>query len=141
MKPPTIATLGSVIFATTVAFGDDVRNEVTVVDVPADDYAAISGSGHGFGREGGGYSACTIDLNADGRADQMFANTATSGTGGEAATIYLAREDGRYTRIGTILHQGLATKRIRREDSCYIALRMAEEDTRRLQLTLFPTRV
>lgn len=43
----------------------------------------------------------------------MFANAATSGTGGEAATIYLAREDGRFTRIGTILHQALSTERIR----------------------------
>ena len=111
MKILSFAILGSLICVTAAAYADDPRNEVEVVDIPAEDYLRICG--REFDREGGGYSASTIDLNADGRDDQMFANTATSGTGGQAATIYLSREDGRFTRIGTILHQALATERIR----------------------------
>ncbi len=102
------AIIGSMLPAFSLAYGDDVRNEVAVVDRPEEDYVNICG--HEFDREGGGYSTCAIDLNADGREDRMFANSGTSGTGGEAATIYLAREDGRFTRIGTILHQALVTE-------------------------------
>ena len=111
MKSLTIAILVSVFCAVAVAYGDDPRNEVAIVDNPAEDYLIICG--REFDREGGGYSTCKLDLNGDERNDQMFANAATSGTGGEAATIYLAREDGRFTRIGTILHQGLATETIK----------------------------
>lgn len=111
MKIFTAAVVASLICAVAVAYGDDNRNEVAVVDVPSEDYLSICG--REFDREGGGYSTCAIDLNGDGRDDQMFANSGTSGTGGEAATIYLAREDGRFTRVGTILHQALATETTR----------------------------
>lgn len=111
MKNPTLAVLGSLVCAIATAYGDDPKNQVAVVDDPAEDYLVICG--REFDREGGGYSACKIDLNEDGREDQMFANAATSGTGGQAATIYLAHEDGRFTRIGTILHQALSTERIK----------------------------
>jgi hypothetical protein len=111
MKTLTSAVVASLICAFAVAYGDNIRNEVAVVEMPAADYLSICG--REFDREGGGYSTCTIDLNGDGRDDQMFANSGTSGTGGEAATIYLAREDGRFTRVGTILHQALATETIR----------------------------
>jgi hypothetical protein len=111
MKSPTVAIIGTLFCAIATAYGDDPRNQVAVVDDPAEDYLVICG--REFDREGGGYSICKIDLNEDGREDRMFANTATSGTGGEAATIYLAREDGRFTRIGTILHQALSTEKTR----------------------------
>ena len=111
MNSLTSTIIVSVFYAVTVAYGDDPKNEVAIVDNPADDYLVICGPE--FDRDDGGYSTCAIDLNEDGRDDQVFANAATSGTGGEAATIYLSREHGRFTRIGTILHQALATERIR----------------------------
>ena len=110
-KMKTIAThILSAFAVLSVALGDDARNEVAIVTVPADDYVSICGSDIAGRRE---YSVCLIDLDGDGRKDQMFANAATSGTGGKAATIYLARDDERFTRIGTILHQGLATEKIK----------------------------
>ncbi|MES2657605.1 MAG: hypothetical protein V4689_03250 [Verrucomicrobiota bacterium] len=111
MKNLISLVLGLAFCLSAVAYENDIRNEVAVVDMPAEDYLRICG--REFDREAGGYSTCAIDLNGDGRDDQMFANAATSGTGGEAATIYLAREDGRFTRIGTILHQAIATETIK----------------------------
>lgn len=111
MKTIPTAGIASLLCAFAVAYGDDIRNDVAIVDMPAEDYLGICG--REFDREGGGYSTCTTDLNGDGRDDQMFANSGTSGAGGKAATIYLAREDGRFTRVGTILHQALGTETIR----------------------------
>ena len=101
----------AVIFSATVASADDVRHQVTIVDNPATDYLAICGQE--FDVEGGGYSTCTIDLDGDGLEDNMFANAGTSGTGGQAATVYLARKDGKFTRIGSLGHGAISTETIK----------------------------
>ncbi len=103
-------SLASIAFAW-VGLADDIRHEVAVVTNPADDYLSICGSE--FDTEGGGYSTCAIDLDGDGLSDQMFANASTSGTGGNAATIYLARKDGRYKRIGTLGHGAMVTETLK----------------------------
>ncbi|WP_146855313.1 hypothetical protein [Brevifollis gellanilyticus] len=110
MKYYLYFALASMAFAW-VASADDIRHEVAVVTNPVDDYLSICG--WEFDVEGGGYSTCAIDLDGDRLADQMFANAATSGTGGNAATIYLARKDGKFTRIGTLGHGVMATETIK----------------------------
>lgn len=99
------------MLAASVASGGDVRHEVAVVGNPAEDYLSICGSEFDF--EGGGYSTCAIDLDGDGLLDQMFANAATSGTGGQAATVYLARKEGGFTRVGTLGHGNIATETLK----------------------------
>lgn len=94
-----------------VATADDIRHAVSVVNDPAKDYLLICG--WEFDVEGGGYSTCEIDLNGDGLKDRMFANAGTSGTGGLSATVYLARKDGKYTRVGTLGHGGIAVETIK----------------------------
>lgn len=108
MKPLCASLFIACILAAPGAWSDDIRAEIAVVDNPAENYLAICG--YEFDVDGGGYSTCTIDLNGDGRKDQMFANAATSGTGGTAATIYLARDDGRFTRIGSLGHGSIAAE-------------------------------
>jgi hypothetical protein len=110
MKRHLRSALAAITLAS-VASGGDIRHEVTVVGNPFDDYLSICG--WEFDVDGGGYSTCAIDLDGDGLLDQMFANAATSGTGGQAATVYLARKDGRFTRIGTLGHGGIATETIK----------------------------
>ena len=110
MKRHLRSALATLTLAST-ASGGDIRQEVAVVGNPSDDYLSICGSE--FDVDGGGYSSCAIDLDGDGLLDQMFANVATSGTGGQAATVYLARKDGRFTRIGTLGHGGIATETIK----------------------------
>ncbi|MEN3942550.1 hypothetical protein WJU23_14720 [Prosthecobacter sp. SYSU 5D2] len=90
------------------AAADDIRHEPAVVASPADDYIAICG--WEFDTDGGGYSTCSVDLNGDGLKDHLFANASTSGTGGQAATVYLGRKDGQFTRIGTLGHGAIATE-------------------------------
>lgn len=87
---------------------DDVRQEMAVVASPAEDYMAISG--WEFDTDGGGYSTCLVDLNGDGMEDQLFANASTSGTGGQASTVYLGRKDGQFTRLGILGHGAIATE-------------------------------
>ena len=89
---------------------DEIRNSISVVTSPSDDYIEICG--WEFDVEGGGYNISKIDLNGDGLIDEMFSNRATSGTGGQAVTIYLNRKDGKFTRIGTIGHGALRTETI-----------------------------
>ena len=111
---PSNHCLGSIFLAlalTLSAIADDIRHTVAVIENPAADYLSICG--WEFNVEGGGYSTCMVDLNGDERLDQMFCNAGTSGTGGRAATIYLARKDGKFTRIGTLGHQGIATESIK----------------------------
>ena len=110
MKRPLRLALAALTLAS-VASGEDIRQEVAVVGNPSVDYLSICG--WEFDVDGGGYSTCAIDLDGDGSLDQMFANAATSGTGGKAATVYLAREDGRFTRVGTLGHGGIATETIK----------------------------
>ena len=106
-----ISALLVVFCSASLVSADDVRHEVAVVDKPADDYLSICG--WEFDVEGGGYSTCTVDLDGDGLEDRMFANAGTSGTGGQAATIYLARKDGKYTRIGSLGHGAISTETIK----------------------------
>ena len=101
----------ALIISVTVASADDVRHQVAIVDKPAVDYLAICG--WEFEVEGGGYSTCTIDLDGDGLEDRMFANAGTSGTGGQVATVYLARKDGKFTRIGSLGHGAISTETIK----------------------------
>ena len=101
----------AVIISASVASADDVRHRVAIVDNPAADYLAICG--WEFDVEGGGYSICIIDIDGDGLEDRMFANAGTSGTGGQAATVYLARNDGKFTRIGTLGHGAISTETIK----------------------------
>lgn len=101
----------AVICVATMASADDVRHEVAIVDNPADDYLKVCG--WEFDVEGGGYSTCAIDLDGDGLKDRMFANAGTSGTGGQAATVYLARKDKRFARIGTLGHGAIAVETIK----------------------------
>ena len=103
--------LFAVIFSASVASADDVRHQVAIVDSPAADYIAICG--WEFDVEGGGYSTCTIDLDGDGLEDHMFANAGTSGTGGQAATLYLARKDRKFTRIGSLGHGAISSETIK----------------------------
>jgi hypothetical protein len=110
MKSPLRSAL-AVLTLASVASGGDIRHEVSVVANPSDDYLSICG--WEFDVDGSGYSTCEIDLDGDGLLDQMFANAATSGTGGQAATVYLARKDGRFTRIGTLGHGGIAKETIK----------------------------
>lgn len=90
---------------------DDIRHTTAIVEDPANDYLSICG--WEFNVEGGGYSTCKLDLDGDGLKDQMFSNAGTSGTGGRAATIYLARKDGKFTRIGTLGHGAIASETIK----------------------------
>ena len=99
------------IFGALSVSADDVRHQVTLVDDPVADYLTICG--WEFDVEGGGYSTCKIDLNGDGLDDHMFANAGTSGTGGQAATLYLARQDGKFTRVGSLGHGAISTETIR----------------------------
>ncbi len=110
MKSP-LRSAFAVLTLASVASGGDIRHEVSVVANPSDDYLSICG--WEFDVDGGGYSTCEIDLDGDGLLDQMFSNAATSGTGGQAATVYLARKDGRFTRIGTLGHGGIAKETIK----------------------------
>ncbi|SKB07512.1 hypothetical protein SAMN02745166_04716 [Prosthecobacter debontii] len=96
---------------TSITSGEDIRNDIAVVTTPAEDYLATYGSE--FDVEGGGYSTCQMDLNEDGLLDQLFANAATSGTGGRVATVYLARKDGKFTRIGSLGHGMMVTETIK----------------------------
>ena len=109
MKPFIIILFLSA-FITWLAEAGDVRLEVAAVNSPSEDYLSIWGSD--FDVEGGGYSTCSIDLNGDGLEDRMFANAGTSGTGGTEATVYLARNDGRYTRVGTLGHRAISAEGI-----------------------------
>lgn len=110
MKPllPAVFTL---MILTWSAQADDIRHTTAIVPDPALDYLSICGSE--FDVDGGGYSTCESDLDGDGLKDRMFANAGTSGTGGRAATIYLSRKDGGYTRIGTLGHQAVAREIIK----------------------------
>jgi hypothetical protein len=94
---------------------DDVRHQVAIVESPVRDYVEICGSE--FDVKGGGYYVFSVDLDGDGLADQMFANTGTSGTGGRAATVYLARLDGRFTRVGTLGHGAISRVQTEAGDS------------------------
>ena len=107
----SIAIFLTIAGFTSTAFAEEIRHEVAVVDSPADDYLAVCG--WEFDVEGGGYSTCSVDLDGDGIADQMFSNAGTSGTGGSAATVYLARKDGRFTRVGTIGHGGISSETVK----------------------------
>jgi len=110
MKTFTDTAIIALVLAS-MASADDIRHTIAIVENPAADYLSICGSE--FDVEGGGYSTCTIDIDGDGRPDQMFANAGTSGTGGQAATVYLAREDGRFSRIGTLGHGAVAAETIK----------------------------
>ena len=110
MKRHLRSTFTALVLAS-VASGADRRDEVAVVGNPADDYLSICG--WEFDVDGGGYSTCAIDLDGDGLLDQLFTNAATSGTGGQTATVYLARKDGKFTRIGTLGHGAMATETIK----------------------------
>ena len=99
------------LLSASATLGDDIRHEVAIVSDPTADYLAICG--WEFDVEGGGFSTCEIDLDGDGRKDQMFANAGTSGTGGQAATIYLSRGDGKFTRVGTLGHGAISAEKIK----------------------------
>ena len=98
------------VFLTWLAKAGDVRHEVAIVSSPSEDY--LSNWGSDFDVEGGGYSTCSIDLNGDGLEDRMFANAGTSGAGGTEATVYLARNDGQYTRVGTLGHGAISAEEL-----------------------------
>jgi hypothetical protein len=110
MKRHLHIALASLTLAST-ASGEEIRQEAPVVTSPSDDY--ISLCGWEFDVDGGGYSTCSIDLDGDGLLDQMFANAATSGSGGKSATVYLARKDGKFSRIGAIGHGSISTEAIK----------------------------
>jgi len=106
-----IRSFFAVLSLASAATAGDVRHTVAIVDDPAKNYLSICG--WEFDVEGGGYSTCSIDLDGDGLNDRLFANAATSGTGGQAATVYLARKDGKFTRIGSLGHGAITTETIK----------------------------
>ena len=103
---PSLPAFFTLLILTWSAQGDDIRHATAIVPDPAKDYLSICGPE--FDVDGGGYSTCVSDLDGDGLKDRLFANAGTSGTGGSAATVYLARKEGGFTRIGTLGHQAVA---------------------------------
>ncbi|MEM9480491.1 MAG: hypothetical protein AAGA58_12630 [Verrucomicrobiota bacterium] len=94
------------LHVTFLSYGEVTEKDLKVVTDPDKDYLLTAG--YEFDVEGGGYITCEIDLDRDGIKDRMFANAATSGTGGIAATVYLGRDDGQFIHVGSFGHGFIA---------------------------------